>query len=473
MSIEDRRAFLQRRLLPRDWSVPAMPPEQVEPRSLGRDKRKLLPRHVVNRLPFRPTRSGDFRTGCSCRSRRASIWQPRWVSTPSKSCTCRWNETDNAYLQQLKRRALLNGIDLCGMSTHQGFVSPDPDKRKKNIDHTLKCIEIAYALGIPTIRVNTGRWGTIKSFDKLMENRGVEPTPEGRTDEEAFAWVIESLEACLPMAEKRGVLLALENHWGLSRTVEALLRIIKAIDSPWLRALMDTGNFLEDPYDDLEALAPYTAYVQAKTYYGGGTWYTLDLDYPRIADILRRHDYRGYVSLEFEGKEDYRTAIPKSLQMLREAFAHNLISSRDVESVRTTRYPRGSSMTKYVLPWTRERHPVEPSCSTTRGRSSPRRNRSSRRSCPHRAKWNTIPEAIWDSQLAVAREALAQPAADAVADRRHRHHQPARNDRPVGSRHRQTGAQCDRLAESREQRDLRAAEGRRAGRCVPRRRPAC
>lgn len=227
---------------------------------------------------------------------------------------------DGAYLQSLKRRAMLQGIPLCGMSTHQGFVSPDPEVRRKNIDHTRQCIEIAYALGIPVIRVNTGRWGTIKTFDELMARRGEEPTPEGRSDEEAFAWVIESLEALLPTAEKCGVLLALENHWGLSRTVEALVRILDAINSPWLRALMDTGNFLEDPYDDLEALAPYTAYVQAKTYYGGGTWYTLELDYPRIAAMLRRHGYRGYVSLEFEGKEDYRTAIPRSLAMLRQAF---------------------------------------------------------------------------------------------------------------------------------------------------------
>ncbi len=228
---------------------------------------------------------------------------------------------DNQYLQELKRRALLNGLDLCGMSTHQGFVSPDKEERQKNIDHTLHCIEMAYAMGIPTIRVNTGRWRTIKSFDELMAKRGVEPTPPGRTDDEAFAWVIDSLETCLKKAKECGVVLALENHWGLSRTVEALLRIINAVDSPWLQGLMDTGNFLEDPYDDLEELAPHTCYVQAKTYYGGGLWYTLDLDYPRIVEILRRHQYRGYVSLEFEGNEDYRTAIPKSLQMLREAFA--------------------------------------------------------------------------------------------------------------------------------------------------------
>ncbi|MEC9188329.1 MAG: sugar phosphate isomerase/epimerase, partial [Planctomycetota bacterium] len=44
------------------------------------------------------------------------------------------------------------------------------------------------------------------------------------------------------------------------------------------------------------------------------------LDYAKIAATLQKHDYRGYVSLEFEGKEDYETAIPKSLNILRKAF---------------------------------------------------------------------------------------------------------------------------------------------------------
>ena len=227
----------------------------------------------------------------------------------------------NQYLQSLKRRAFVNGLDLCGFSTHQGFVSPDQENRQKNIDHTIHCIELAYRLGIPTIRVNTGRWGTTKSFDQLMADRGIEPRLEGYTDDDGFGWVIDCLEKCLPKAEECGVLLGLENHWGLGRTAEGVLRIIQAIDSPWLRATMDTGNFLEDPYDQLEKMAPETVYVQAKTYYGGGTWYTLDLDYMKIAEILRRHHYRGYISLEFEGKEDLMTAIPKSLAMLRNAFA--------------------------------------------------------------------------------------------------------------------------------------------------------
>lgn len=225
----------------------------------------------------------------------------------------------NDYLQNLKRIAFLNGLDLCGFSTHQGFVFPDKEERQKNIDHTLKCIELCYKLGIPTMRVNTGRWGTTKSFDDLMKNRGIEPNLPGRTDEEGFAWVIDGLTQCLKKAQECGVILGLENHWGLGRTAGGVMRIVDAIRSPWLQVTMDTGNFLEDPYDSLEKLAPKAVLVQAKTYYGGGLWYSLDLDYPRIFAMLEKHAYKGYVSLEFEGKENPVTGIPKSLEMLKKA----------------------------------------------------------------------------------------------------------------------------------------------------------
>jgi L-ribulose-5-phosphate 3-epimerase len=227
---------------------------------------------------------------------------------------------DNAYLQKLKRHAFLNGVDLICLSIHQGFVTPDPAERQKNIDHTIHGIELAYKLGIPSMRLNTGRWNTIKSFDELMAKRGVEPILPGHTEDEGFKWVIDSIEKCLPKAAECGVMLALENHWGLSSTPEGLLRIRKAIDSPWLGVLMDTGNFLENPYDKLEQVAPYASFVQAKTYYGGGEWYSLDLDYKRIFDILRRANYNGYVSLEFEGKETAESGVRKSLDMMRKAM---------------------------------------------------------------------------------------------------------------------------------------------------------
>jgi L-ribulose-5-phosphate 3-epimerase len=56
------------------------------------------------------------------------------------------------------------------------------------------------------------------------------------------------------------------------------------------------------------------------TYFGGGKWYTLDIDYKRVTEIFRKVNYRGYVSIEFEGKEVPVTAVPKSLEIIREAF---------------------------------------------------------------------------------------------------------------------------------------------------------
>lgn len=230
------------------------------------------------------------------------------------------NGEDNAYLQKLKRHAFLNGVSLISLSIHQDFVDPDPAVRQKDIDHTIRCIELAYKMGIPAIRLNSGRWGTIKSFDALMANRGVENPIPGYKEDDAFKWCIDSIEKCLPKAAECGVLLALENHWGLTSTPEGLLRIRQAIDSPWLGVLMDTGNFLENPYDKLEKVAPFANFVQAKTYYGGGEWYTLDLDYKRIINILRKVNYKGYIAIEFEGKEAAETGVRKSVEMLRTAM---------------------------------------------------------------------------------------------------------------------------------------------------------
>jgi sugar phosphate isomerase/epimerase len=228
---------------------------------------------------------------------------------------------DNAYLQKLKKHAFVNGIAMTCLSIHQGFVTPDKEELKKHVDHTNQCIELAYKMGIPCLRLNTGRWNTIKSFDDLMKNRGIEPILPGYTEDDGYKWCVDGIQQCLKKAEECGVLLALENHWGLGSTPEGMIRIQDTVNSPWLGLLMDTGNFLEDPYDKLKMVAPRASFVQAKTYYGGGEWYSLDLDYDRIVKILKDVNYHGYISIEFEGKEDAKSGVRKSVELLRKALA--------------------------------------------------------------------------------------------------------------------------------------------------------
>jgi sugar phosphate isomerase/epimerase len=225
------------------------------------------------------------------------------------------------YLNKLKQLAFKNGLGLPMLSIHQDFVHPEAAERKKDIAHTERCLGLAAQMGIPAIRLNSGRWNTIPSFDDLMKVKGDEPPIKGFTNDHAFGWVVESIRALLPKAEQTGVVMALENHWGLTTDVDMLLRIWKEVNSPWLVINADTGNFPGDPYEGIAKLAPHASIVQAKTYYGGGEWYTLQLDYKRIAKILRDAGFKGWVSLEMEGKEDPATAVPKSLAVLREAFA--------------------------------------------------------------------------------------------------------------------------------------------------------
>jgi len=276
--------------------------------------------HVPNRIAVSTYSFFTFKDG-------SKLTMPECIDTAARMgfdgvelLLVQMEDTSDSFLQKLKRQAFVNGMDLCGMSTHQGFVRPDKEYRDKNIKLTIDQIEMAYKLGIPTIRVNTGRWGTSKNFEELMDNKGIEPRLPDCTDDDGFKWVIDAFEKCIPTAEKCGVVMGLENHWGLGRTAEGVLRIVNAIDSPWLRVTMDTGNFFERRYEQLEMLAPEAVFMQAKTYFGGGVYYHLDMDYDRIAKLCQAANYRGYISLEFEGKEDPMTAVPKSLELLRGAF---------------------------------------------------------------------------------------------------------------------------------------------------------
>ena len=240
---------------------------------------------------------------------------------------------ENAYLQALKKQAFHAGLDLMGFSTHQSFLKPDKLFREENIKLTKHQIELAYNLGIPTMRLNTGRWGTTKAiggknkFAVLMENKGIEPILEGYTEDEGFKWVIDSIEKCIPTAEKCGVVLGLENHWGLGLTSKGVMRIVNEINSPWLKVTLDTGNFFDNREEQIKELAPHTYLIQAKTYYGGAKWPAFDqinIDYQKIGELMRENNYRGYISLEFEGNELAETAVPKSLELLRNSFYYEL-----------------------------------------------------------------------------------------------------------------------------------------------------
>ena len=115
--------------------------------------------------------------------------------------------------------------------------------------------------------------------------------------------------------------LALENHGGITSTPEQMLKIIDQVDdSPWFGVNFDSGNFrTADPYADLARIAPYAVNAQIKVMISVDG-HRQPADFNRLTAILKEADYRGFVALEYEDRDDPFEAIPRHLDVLRKAM---------------------------------------------------------------------------------------------------------------------------------------------------------
>jgi sugar phosphate isomerase/epimerase len=140
---------------------------------------------------------------------------------------------------------------------------------------------------------------------------------KGTTESDARKWTVDAIHECCEYAGERGIFLALENHGGIVTTAEQTLAIVKEVQSDWFGVNLDTGNFRgPDPYEELAQVAPYAVTVQVKTEIGVAGGSRGEADFGRQIDILKKAGYRGYVALEYEGREDPKTAVPRYLSTL-------------------------------------------------------------------------------------------------------------------------------------------------------------
>jgi sugar phosphate isomerase/epimerase len=141
---------------------------------------------------------------------------------------------------------------------------------------------------------------------------------KGDTEEKARTRCIEAIQEACDHAGKYGIILALENHGGITRTIDQTLELVQAVKHEWFGVNWDTGNFHSaDPYTDLARLAPYAVTVQIKTEIQRAGMKKEEADLTRMVDILRSAGYRGYVALEYEAEEDPKTGVPRAISALR------------------------------------------------------------------------------------------------------------------------------------------------------------
>ena len=132
--------------------------------------------------------------------------------------------------------------------------------------------------------------------------------------------------------------------------------------------------------------------------------------------------------------------------------------------------PGAARMTQYVAAI--DQGTTSTRCMIFDHAGSGRRGRPARapsRSSPRRGGSSTTPQEIWANTRQVCGGALARADLDALLDRRGRHHQPARDHRRLGPRHRRADPQRHRLAGHAHPGHLRRARRpRRRRRALPR-----
>jgi sugar phosphate isomerase/epimerase len=179
------------------------------------------------------------------------------------------------------------GADLC---------QPDSAKRAETVETIRKWVDATELMGASHLRV----FG-----DKL---------PAGATAEQGIGWVVETMKPACDYSARKGIILGLESHSGLTTRASNIVEILRRVASPYAGCNLDISNFPENPYEQIELCLPYATHAHIRDLYGEPKQ-PLDLD--RVWQLFAKSGYNGFMSAEYEGKEDAMTGVPKLIEKIK------------------------------------------------------------------------------------------------------------------------------------------------------------
>ena len=207
------------------------------------------------------------------------------------------------YINKFKRKAFLLGLDISGTGIRNDFAVPDETKRIADIEMIKKWIVAAAKLGIPNLRVFTGR-------DKH----------EGYSRDQVFKWMAKDFRTCCKFGKEYGVMIALQNHNEFLKTADDVDRLFEMVDSEWLGLNLDIGSYRQkDPYEEIEQNIQYAVTWQIKE----NVWIDgqqTPTDVVKLFKIIKKAAYRGYLPLETLGPGDPYQKVPVLLEKVKKAL---------------------------------------------------------------------------------------------------------------------------------------------------------
>jgi sugar phosphate isomerase/epimerase len=237
---------------------------------------------------------------------------------------------DDDYLNEVRDAIDQAGFAMPMLCCSPDFTNPDPEGRKRAIQHEIKMVEVTRKLGGPkaVCRVLSGQRYPEVSLDQGLQ------------------WVTESIKEVLVAAREHDIILGLENHYKdgywkypeFAQKKEVFLNVLNAIpDTEYFGVQYDPSNAIvagDDPIELLREVAPRVVSMHASDRYlepgaslddlkqaDGTLGYSPKLkhgvtgkglnDYDNIFNILKSVNYMGWISIEdgMNGMEEMKASI--------------------------------------------------------------------------------------------------------------------------------------------------------------------
>ncbi|MGH9535865.1 MAG: sugar phosphate isomerase/epimerase family protein [Terriglobales bacterium] len=264
---------------------------------------------VPSGYPPSGQRSAYLRSGICCYSYRQALAAGRLTyeqvidravdwALDTVDLTVYWlPRPDRGYHQRLRRHAYRNGIHWSGIAVRTAFTGATAEARAQQLAAAQRWVDFADAMGASHVRIFGGG------------------LPPGWSEAQARPYVAEGMARLAEYSGQRGILLGIENDFGVTRTADQVLHYIRAVNSPWLGANADSFNSPVDSVAQFARLLPHATHIHLKTQIHDAAGHVRPADWSHILTLIQQAGYRGSVSLEYEGKHA-QTDVPRYARRL-------------------------------------------------------------------------------------------------------------------------------------------------------------
>jgi sugar phosphate isomerase/epimerase len=222
----------------------------------------------------------------------------------------------DAEIFAVKHEAFRLGLEISGSGVKNEVTTADQALRVEGKQRIKDWVEVCVKLGAPVLRVFA---------DTNIPPHKWQVVSGGASRDVVEGWIADDFRECAEFAAARGIFIGVQNHGDFLTTGVEHVSLLKRVNHPNCRAIVDSGKYLtDDPYVDMALAAPYAVNWQVKeTPFGKPNKPLTDMR--KIVKIARDAGYNGYLPIESlpMGRKDYDTPgeLRRMLKELKAAIA--------------------------------------------------------------------------------------------------------------------------------------------------------